>query len=319
MPRSHSSSRHAPDVPITHAVQYGVFRVFAHLLRLLPPAGVAVVGRALGRAVRVCVPSRRAIAAENVAYALGATCSAAQQRTIVGDAFAAGGQLFCECLLLAEGTRHIHRGVSIEGLAHLADARAGGRGVLLFTGHLGNWELIGPRLVAAGVPTTLLVGKQRNARIDAWLNAGRRAAGQGVVPLAGGGRVAMRRLQRGECVGVLVDQRLRRGGVMVPYFGRQAATSPAAARLALAADVPVLPVSVVRAADGVRHTVTVEPALEFTPSGDRDRDVLRLTRAMTTALERIIIAAPGQYYWFHRRWKPPSDQPAAVWTPDLGL
>lgn len=295
--------------PRAHHAQYVTFRALACMLRVLPPRAAAWCGRALGAVVYACVPSRRRIARENVVRAIGADAG----ETLVREAFAAGGQLFVECLLLADRAPRIADLVALDGLEHVDAARAGGRGVLFITGHLGNWEVIGPRLVAAGCPTTVLVGKQRNARVDEWLNRGRRAAGQGTVPLAGGGREAMTRLRRGEALGVLIDQRLRRGGVLVPFFGHLAATSPAAARLALASGAAIVPVSIVREDDGVHHRVTVDAPLAFTPSGDRDADVLRLTRAMTQALEEQVRRAPGQYYWFHRRWKPPSDTPALVW------
>ncbi len=299
--------------PLAHRAQAVALRALAAGIRPLDDTTAAHVGAALGLALRAVMPKRRRIVADNLRRAYGADGAAASRAR---ETFAHGGRLLVECLLLAERTPRLRDLVALDGLAHLDAARAVGRGVLLFTGHLGNWELIGPRLVAEGYPTAVLVGAQRNRRVDRWLNAARRAGGQGTIPLRGGGREALTRLRRGEIVGVLVDQRLRRGGVLVPFFGHHAATSPAAARIALSSGAAVVPVSIVRHADGVHHTATFEPALVFESTADRDRDALRLTRAMTAAVEAQIRRAPAQYYWFHQRWKPPSDVPRLVWDGD---
>ncbi len=284
--------------PLAHRAQAWAYGMAAAVVSPLDDASAARAGAALGDAVYACAHMRRRIARENLAHAFGAAHYVRPR-----DVFRSGGRLFVECLRLPRYAGRLTSLVRVDDLDRVHAALSEGRGAILFTGHLGNWELIGPALVARGVPVTLLVGRQRNALVDARLNTRRHALGVDTVPLVGGVRDAVRLLHGGRAVGVLVDQRVRRGGVMVPYFGRLASTGPATARLARATGAPLVPLSITRDTDGVHHTVRIEEAVHAA----RDADVVRLTAEITRCVEEMVRRAPEQYFWFHRRWKPPSD------------
>jgi KDO2-lipid IV(A) lauroyltransferase len=290
-----------------HRTQYLLYRAFSLCVSRVGDRAAAALGSALGSVVYAAAPFRRRVAAENLARAFGGTLAPSERARLCHAAFRSGGRFFVECLRLRRYQHSILQRVTVHGLDHLRDALSERRGVLLFTGHLGNWELIGPSLVASGLPVTLLVGQQKNAPVDALLNRRRRELGQTVIPIRGGMREAAVRLRAGEIVGVLIDQRIRRGGVLVPFFGHPASTSPVLARLAFATGAVVVPISIQREADHVHHRVTIEPPLSVSRTGDRDRDIADLTARATQAVEGMVRRAPRQYYWFHRRWKPPSD------------
>ncbi len=296
----------APPVGPAHRSQHAAYRLLEALVSPLSFHGAARAGAALGSVVYAAARMRRRVTDENLSHAFGPALTARERRRLSRRAFRAGGIFFVECLRLPRYRTCLQSLVTVDGLAHLAEARSRGRGAVVFTGHLGNWELIGPALVAAGVPTTLFVGRQKNRLVDDLLNRHRAALGQGVVPLRGGMREAVARLRAGEVMGILVDQRVRRGGVMVEYFGRLAPTSPGAARLALAARAPLVPVEIVRAPDQVRHRVTVHAPLDVPLSGNREADVVAFTQAVTRSVEAMVREAPDQYFWFHRRWRPPA-------------
>ncbi len=99
---------------------------------------------------------------------------------------------------------------------------------------------------------------------------------------------------------LLADQKTNEG-IGVPFFGRDAMTTPAPAMLALKLGATLLPASNERVG-GARLTATIHPPIDFTPTGDSERDVYLLTRAITESLEKIIRERPSQWLWLHRRW-----------------
>jgi KDO2-lipid IV(A) lauroyltransferase len=109
-------------------------------------------------------------------------------------------------------------------------------------------------------------------------------------------------LRRNEVVAMLIDQAI--GGkhaLFVPFFGRAAATTPALSMAAVRTGAPTLVVVALREAGRLRFRV--EGPFEIEDSGDRQRDLLAHTSAVTAALERLIRGHPEQWLWLHRRWK----------------
>jgi KDO2-lipid IV(A) lauroyltransferase len=106
---------------------------------------------------------------------------------------------------------------------------------------------------------------------------------------------------------LLVDQKTDEG-VPVPFFGRDAMTTPAPAALALKLGSIILPVSNERL-DGARFRMTVHEPITFQPSGDNDRDVLALTALINQRIEACVRYRPSQWLWIHRRWPKEGDRP----------
>lgn len=192
--------------------------------------------------------------------------------------------------------------VEVVDIEHVAAARARGKGVICFSGHFANWELMafgGARIFAAEGEVYRPVN---NPHVNKWLVAQRQTNGPvDQVPKGPGGtRRLFTLLRRGQIVCLLVDQKTNEG-VAVPYFGHDAMTTPAPAAMALRLDCALVPASIERK-QGSRFRCRVYPALEFAPSGDYDRDVVDLTALLTRKIEEIVRERPSQWLWIHRRW-----------------
>jgi KDO2-lipid IV(A) lauroyltransferase len=114
-------------------------------------------------------------------------------------------------------------------------------------------------------------------------------------------------------VAILIDQNVQRSdGVFVEFFGRPACTTTVAAALAVKTGCALAPVRTVLEPDG-HYRLIYEPPLEWTPSGSRAADILRLTQELTGVVERWVRDTPEQWLWLHRRWKtqPPGSEPSA--------
>ena len=191
------------------------------------------------------------------------------------------------------------------GAEHVeALARQGGPAIL-FTGHIGNWEVLPLAIARCGLTFATMYRPSDNKLIDQLVIELRREAlgdeGAKLFPKgAQGARQALMHLRRGGNLGLLQDQKMN-DGIEARFFGHKAMTASALAALALRLRCPVVPTYVYRTAPA-RFLVTYEPPLALPDSGDRAADVLALTQAVNDRLEAWIRAKPESWLWLHRRW-----------------
>jgi KDO2-lipid IV(A) lauroyltransferase len=201
--------------------------------------------------------------------------------------------------------------VDFTGLEHVEKARAAGRGYIFVCAHFGSWEVHGiSHPWATGHPVAVIARALDNPRLDARLVALRTMSGNTVVYKQRALAQVLRRLRDGGGVAILVDQNVQQqDGIFVDFFGRPAATTTVAAALAVKTGCALIPSYAVLLPDG-RYRAVSDPLIEWTPSGDRERDIALLTQKMTTVIEGWIRERPEQWLWMHRRWKtrPPEEK-----------
>jgi KDO2-lipid IV(A) lauroyltransferase len=196
----------------------------------------------------------------------------------------------------------------IDGFEAFQGALAEGSGVILATGHLGNWEVGAACLAARGVPVDGVTKAMSNERFGQALADTRERLGYRNVDVSDAPRTVPRSLKEGRMVALLGDQNIRKGGVFVPFFGSPAATARGVATFALRTGAPVfLGVAVHEPGRPHRYRGILE-RIPVEPTGDTEEDIRRITAAHTAALERLVREYPEQYFWQHKRWHTrPSD------------
>ena len=183
----------------------------------------------------------------------------------------------------------------------LERALARGRGVIVVTGHIGNWELAGAYIAARGVSVTGVVRRMTNPLFDRYLTATREQAGLAVIADDPVRRVP-RALRSGQVVALVADQGVKgMASTYVPFFGRLAKTPRGPGVFALRLGVPLVVGTAIRLPSG-KYRALVEP-VEVIDTGDRERDVDAVVARYTGVLERWVRQYPEQYLWHHRRWK----------------
>ncbi|MDJ0991898.1 MAG: lysophospholipid acyltransferase family protein [Desulfobacterales bacterium] len=196
------------------------------------------------------------------------------------------------------------RRIRIEGQAILEDALEQPGGCLLFSGHLGNWEL--GLLAGAAIldRTALTVAKPVKFKpVHRLLTALRSRFGNRVVFKKGALQLMTRALREGETLIMLIDQGVRRAeSVEVRFFGKRTLASPAAAYLAYRCRVPAVPIFCLRAADG-DYRLQVLPPVERPRTGSLKTDIQAYTQALMDTVEAAVRRHPEQWFWFHKRWK----------------
>ncbi len=178
------------------------------------------------------------------------------------------------------------------------------RGCAIFiTGHFANWEVAGITATQLGLPFGFIYRASNNPLVDE-LIIKKRAAVMTTrqIPKGwDGARGFIDLLKDRHSIAILMDQKLTTGGIPVPFMGHTAMTSPAAARLALRFNLPLVQISTERL-HGAYFKVVVHDPIPFEPSGNLGADIEKLTIKINEALEKDVRARPGQWLWLHRRW-----------------
>ena len=198
--------------------------------------------------------------------------------------------------------------VRVENLEALLTAHELGKGVLVLTGHFGNFEVA----TAAGLAQFPQArGRFHFVRrpirpewLDRLVTRRFRKAGFGVLPKRGGLDAILDRLAAGDLVVFPFDQHAnRKDGVLAEFFGYPAGTFRSLAVIALTTGAPVVPASSWREPNG-QHVLRFEAQILPTEHYDTNEAIRLTTRSYNRALERMIVRRPEQWWWVHRRWKP---------------
>jgi KDO2-lipid IV(A) lauroyltransferase len=270
-----------------------------------------------GRILYHLLPVRRRVIRENLERVFGGAVPDEEITRLAQAHYAHLGRLALEFLffpLLSAARRAAM--VRVENLAVLEAALARGKGVLVLTGHFGNFEVA----TAAGLASYphargrfyFVRRPVKPGWLDDLVTRRFRRAGFGVLPKRGGLEAILDRLDAGDLVVFPFDQHAgRRDGVVVEFFGHPAGTFRSLAILALSTGAPVVPAASWREAGG-RHVLRFEEPVEAIESDDVDEAIRRTTRAYNAALEHLILRHPEQWWWVHRRWKAAAGAPDAA-------
>ena len=277
----------------------GAVAIYA-VFRLLPLDAASALGGFLARSIgpRLAVSCR---AQRNLRRAIPEISEAEGWRVIRGmwDNL---GRVIAEYPHLGEYQAYAEGGrIEMRGAEHIRNQRAPGKRTIFFSGHFGNWEVPTLAVTQAGLGVVEIYRAANNPIVDRLINHSRSVVGS---ELAAKGSAAARRalaaMKNGRHIAMLVDQKMN-DGIAVPFFGRDAMTAPALARLALRFDCDVVPVRVDRLR-GARFRITAEPPLDLPRSGDDDADTLAIMTRVNQVLERWIRERPDHWFWLHRRW-----------------
>jgi KDO2-lipid IV(A) lauroyltransferase len=283
-------------------IEYLGVRSFYGLLGRFPRSLGLVVGRSLGILVGTVSRKRYHVADQNVTSAF-ANKTPSQRAALIRDVWSDLGAGLYEFARLGRLSKDQFRNeVRVVGEDHLRAAHARGKGVVLVTGHLGNWEYASWAAALTGLPIMAVARRMKNPWVNHWITALRARSGCNVIMHKNAVRESVRQLREGGVVGLLFDQRITAGGLQVPFFGRPAHTTGMPALLALRMECPIVPLRSWR--ENGRITVEFLPPLEIEPGPATPERVEAVTRQLNDMLERWIKERPSQWLWIHNRWKP---------------
>lgn len=282
------------------SIEYAAVRSALSMAARVPLEAARRVGVVFGWVAFDVARLRRETSVANAATSLGV--SARQATKIARASYANLGRCLWEYAAFGRLTRaEVLALIEYDGLEHLESTLAKGRGAIIVSAHLGNWELMGAGFAAHGLPIHFLVGEQTNTRVDDVMNDLRRRQGIGIISRSVALRKVMQALADNQMVAILTDQDARKGGVVVDYLGRPASTVRGPALFAIRRGCPVVPCFIWR--EGERHRGMVEPAMYPTTISDEDEAIRELTQRYTDRITARVREHPEEYFWPHRRWK----------------
>jgi Kdo2-lipid IVA lauroyltransferase/acyltransferase len=227
-------------------------------------------------------------------------------------------QLFMFFVEVLFTTRLIHietwsKCVELENFREVVSLLVREKGLILLTGHYGNWEVLGYMLATLGFETTSIARPLDNPHVNEWLLGVRERQGQRIIDKKGATTEIAPLLARGGAVGFIADQNAGSKGMFVDFFGRKASTYKSIGLLAMEYEVPVV-IGYARRLDGrFRFRVGVQDIIYPADWQDQPDPLRYITQRYTKGIEDFVRKDPGQYLWVHRRWKtrPKGEAPEA--------
>jgi Kdo2-lipid IVA lauroyltransferase/acyltransferase len=247
----------------------------------------------------------RRIVMHNLELAFGEELTKSEREAICRKTFI---HLACVLLefpcLVAIDVDNVDRFMTFSGSDNLYAAANKGTGILAFTAHFGNWELMALAFSLRFWPFHVVVRPLDNDILNRVVDGVRSRGGNRTIPKSDSVRTVLRLLRQHKSVALLIDQNVDwYEGVFVPFFNEVACTSKALATLALRMGLPVLPIFNFQHSDG-RYETVFEAEVQLIRTGDSlIADIEENTALFNRIIEGYIRKHPEQYFWLHQRWK----------------
>ncbi len=269
----------------------------------------------LGSAMYSLLPVRRRIVMENLRQVFGDRLSEPDLRRLARCFYSHIAKTVAENLaMLVSSERRIAAKVDVVGIEHVLKAAEQGNGVLILTGHFGNWELsaVSAMLQFRQYQNRFhVIRKSLAPGLEDMVFSRFQKAGLRIISPANALKSVFDALEENDVIIFIMDQHAVVGSkaIAVEFFGKEAGTNRSLALVARQSGAPVIPASSYRKSDG-RHVMQVHPPLGWI-SADSSREELFLnTLGYNQVLEKFLLDHPDQWWWMHRRWKigkrPPS-------------
>ena len=287
-----------------YRLEWLVVKTLSLKAAVLPRPLCLAGGRLFGLLFYYLYPKLRRIALSNLDIAFPSTSGGSDKRRIARRSFSHFGSVIMDILWGGRVKQEaIQRLVEYQGLENLKRAYGKGRGVLLFTGHLGHWELMGVAQGYLGFPLSVVSRPLDNPYLEKMLYSYRCKSGNRVIYKKDAVKGILEALKRKEGVAVLIDQNaIPQEGIFIRFFGRWASTTPLLASLALRTGAPLIPAFALPIRNG-RYRLIYGEEIEPGEFANRREAIINLTQRCTDVIEGYIRRYPQYWLWIHQRWK----------------
>jgi len=192
---------------------------------------------------------------------------------------------------------------SVKGLENLYSAHAQGKGILCYSCHLGNWELLSVIPYITGLKFSVVYQTVEFAPMNRYINEKREFTGASMIPLHNALDKVKACLEQGDIAGLIVDQNVRKRhrGVFVDFFNRKSCVHKGLAGLAMSTKAPVLPVFTYRSQGKIY--IEILPQVPLIQTKDEQKDIFDNTQVYHSIIEKFIRKYPDQWFWVHNKWK----------------
>ena len=197
--------------------------------------------------------------------------------------------------------QYINKNIKLENLHYFDEALAKGKGVVVLTAHLGNWELGGVVIAQLGYPFWAVALPHKDKKVNNFFDTQRNRKGVKVIAMGKAVRSCISEIRNNHMVALVGDRDFTEKGVVVNFFDLPAHFPEGPAALSLMTGAPIVPGFMLRNPDD-SFTLRIERPVKFSPSGDKVKDLAELVRIYKDIFENYIRKYPEQWYVFRRFW-----------------
>ena len=295
-------------------LEYAAVRGLLGFLGFLPRRAALSVATSASSLAYHLLGGLRRVAATNLAIAFPGLSEAEKERLAKG-AFRNLGRILGEMSQFPKATHEslkklIDFQIDPDVYAEYQQLKAEGRGVIIVSPHLGNWEVLVFGWATYDSPMSYLARPLDNPKIEKLTVDLRTKFGNRPINKTNSAMTAARVLRHEGLLGILADVNAHpKEGVFVPFFGVPASTSAGVAIIAMRTNSAIVPMAAVWDDEKQHYIGKHGPMIFPADTGDRQRDILETTAAFTAEVEKLIRQHPDQWLWIHKRWKtrPPGE------------
>ena len=292
-------------------LEYAAAWPFIKIMGALPRPLARAIGIGLAQVVYLLHVRLRQVGMRNLAIAFPEKTEAERVRILRGEFASLGRQLAEVCHFPEYTLENVDDVVVYDGFENFERAQARGKGVLLFAGHFGGWELSSFVLSMHGHWMHVLMRGMDNEYLGQLILHYRTMHGNKAVDKDDFVRGLLSAMRKNEVVGMLMDTNMTPPqGIFVDFFGVRACTAAGPARIALKTDAAVVPTFTIWDEKLGKYRLRFDPAVELVRTGDLEADINANTQKLTSVIEDYVRQYPEQWLWVHRRWKtrPPGEK-----------
>jgi len=198
-------------------------------------------------------------------------------------------------------SEYIKKNIRIENIHYFDEALNKGKGVIVLTAHLGNWELGGVVLSQLGYPFWAVALPHKDKRVDAFFNSQRASKGMKVIPLGRAVRTCINLLKENKMVALVGDRDFTVKGITVDFFGKPSVLPEGPAAFALQTGALIVPGFMLRNDDNT-FTLRIEKPIGFEITKDKKENIISIMNTYKKIFEDYIRRYPDQWYMFRRFW-----------------
>jgi len=302
------------SVTFKQRLEYVVFNAFAFMIKISPIFTVKWHRRLLAFLFLKSVKRYRRIVEKNLSIAFPQV-QAEEKTRLLTQIYLHFASIFLEivCYFVKKKPGKILKNIEIINLQVLEEALKKEKGVILFSGHFGNWELV-PYILNRKLnrPVNSITRKMNNPLVEKKVREFREYMGSRVIDKKNSLRTILNRLKENGIIFLLIDQHtIRQEAVPTIFFGEKVGVVPTVSQLKIRKEIPVIPIFL----HYEKEKIVMELLEEIKAPGgdDPEHDILLMTQECTALIEEKVRRFPEQWFWFHDRWKDkplrPQDSP----------
>jgi len=275
------------------------------IIRNISQKGLYSFSEKLGITAYRLLARHRKVAFDGLNHAFGKNKTPEEIKRIARDCFIYMAKSCAELAFALGRPAFIRLSSVIDGKEHLDQALAKGKGVILVSGHFGNFVLMLAKLSVDGYKTSVIMRPLKNQQIERLFGPDRDKLDINTInsiPRTACVANTIKALRENRLLLIPLDQNFGTSGVYVDFFGRKAATATGPVVLAQRTGAAILPCFIIRQKDDT-HRIVFEPALELVKGKDEAETIVNNIQRITNIIESYIRRYPQEWSWIHRRWK----------------